>query len=219
MLIKKEVVLETNKSDKNYLSMTETKLEELNKYLEEHGEISLMVSLYKTNEDKKSGNKSSVYTYTIKSLKKMGVRNYNKKDPSKNTYRVKYSNEKIVEEKKPLNIKVSDFLFRYQTHYLPKPGSLGFLDKSIRGSIKDKMSFNNSKKSSNIFWNRKKIRDVEVKKQLTYFNPRLGNHKYNKEVEEKISIAKNELIEKFDIPLIKLNHLLNYTLICPFQRK
>ena len=49
MLIKKVVVLDTNKSDKNYLSMTEDKLEEYNKYLEENGEIDLMISLYKTN--------------------------------------------------------------------------------------------------------------------------------------------------------------------------
>ena len=81
MLIKKAVVLDTNKSDKNYLSMTEDKLEEYNKYLEENGEIDLMISLYKTNQDKKMGNKSSIYTYTIKSFKKMGVRSYNKKDP------------------------------------------------------------------------------------------------------------------------------------------
>ena len=159
MLIKKAVVLETNKSDKNYLSMTEDKLEEYNKFLEENGDIDLMISLYKTNEDKKLGNISSIYTYTIKSFKKMGVRSYNKKDPSKNTYRVKYSNKKVekkVEEKKSVNIKLSDFLSRYSNNYIPKPlGSLGFLDMSILGDIKDNISDNISKKSSNMFWNRK----------------------------------------------------------------
>lgn len=159
MLIKKAVVLDTNKSDKNYLSMTEDKLEEYNKYLEENGEIDLMISLYKTNEDKKLGNKSSIYTYTIKSFKKMGVRSYNKKDPSKNTYRVKYSNEKvekIVEEKKTVNKNLTNFLLRYTGDYLPKPlGGLGLFDMSILGDIKDNISDNISKKSSNILWNRK----------------------------------------------------------------
>lgn len=159
MLIQKAVVLETNKSDKNYLSMREDKLEQYNKYLEENGEINLMISLYKTNEDKKSGNKCSVYTYTIKSFKKMGVRSCNKKDPSKNTYRVKYSNkeiEKRVEEKKSVNDNLTNFLSRYTGDYLPKPlGSLGLLDMSILGDIKDNISDNISKKSSNILWNRK----------------------------------------------------------------
>jgi len=159
MLIKKAVVLETNKSDKNYLSMTEDKLEEYNKYLEENGEIDLMISLYKTNQDKKMGNKSSIYTYTIKSFKKMGVRSYNKKDPSKNTYRIKYSNEKVenaIEEKKSVNKNLTNFLLRYTGDYLPKPlGDLGLFDMSILGDIKDSISDNISKKSSNIFWNKK----------------------------------------------------------------
>jgi hypothetical protein len=159
MLIKKAVVLETNKSDKNYLSMTEEKLEEYNKYLEENGKIDLIVFLYKTNQDKKMGNKSSIYTYTIKSFKKMGVRSYNKKDPSKNIYRVKYSNEKVekvVEEKKTVNKNLTNFLSRYRNDYLPKPlGDLGFFDISILGDSKDNISDNISKKSSNIFWNRK----------------------------------------------------------------
>lgn len=159
MLIKKVVVLETNKSDKNYLSMTEDKLKDYNKYLEEHGEINLIISLYKTNQDKKMGNRSSIYTYTIKSLKKMGVRSYNKKDPSKNTYRVKYSNEKVekkVEEKKSINKNLTNFLSRYTGDYLPKPlEGLGLCDMSILGDIKDNISDNISKNSSNIFWNRK----------------------------------------------------------------
>lgn len=154
MLIQKAVVLETNKSDKNYLSMTESKLEVYNKYLEEHGEINLIISLYKTNEDKKLGNKTSIQTFTIKSFKKMGVRSYNKKDPSKNTYRVKYSNE-VVEEKKTVKIELTDFLLRYTNNYLPKPlGRVG-LGGSILGEIKDNISDNISKNSSNIFWNRK----------------------------------------------------------------
>ena len=89
----------------------------------------------------------------------MGVRSYNKKDPSKNTYRVKYSNEKvekIVEEKKTVNENLTNFLIKYTGDYLPKPlGGLGLFDMSILGEIKDSISDNISKNSSNIFWNRK----------------------------------------------------------------
>ena len=85
----------------------------------------------------------------------MGVRSYNKKDPSKNTYRVKYSNKK-VEVKKSVNKNLTNFLSRYTGDYLPKPlGGLGLFDMSILGDIKDSISFNKSKKSSNILWNRK----------------------------------------------------------------
>ncbi len=150
MFIKKEIVLKTNKSDRNYLSITEMKLEEYNKYLEENGEISLEISFYKTKEDKKLNKKVDTYTIKIKSLKKMGVRSYNKRDSKKHTYRVKYSGEK-VKEKKSINEKLTDFLIKYTNPYIPKFGSFGFLDKSTRGDIKDNISVKISKKISNIF--------------------------------------------------------------------
>jgi len=95
--INKSVVLKTNKSDSNYISMTEEKFNRYVEYLEDNknNKIHLVISFYKTNEDKKNQIRSQGQTLNIKRLEKMGVRSYNKKDPSKNTYRVKYFTEVV----------------------------------------------------------------------------------------------------------------------------
>lgn len=89
MLIEKAVVLETNKSDSNYISMNENKFKELEEYLK-NNDIELSINYFTTNQDKKIKNILTTTNIKIKRLEKMGVRSYNKKDSSKNTYRIKY---------------------------------------------------------------------------------------------------------------------------------
>ena len=92
MKIEKAVVLETNKSDSNYISMNKSKFKEYEEYLKNNN-IELSINYFTTNQDKKSKNVLTNNVIKIKRLERMGVRSYNKKDSSKNVYRVKYFTE------------------------------------------------------------------------------------------------------------------------------
>jgi len=91
VLLKKEVVVKTNKSDRNYISMTNKRLVELTNLMNEDNRLYVNLTEYETIEDKRNQNiKRVLFNIEVKELVKMGVRTYNKKDPSKNVYRVKY---------------------------------------------------------------------------------------------------------------------------------
>jgi len=88
--IKKSVVINTNSSDSRYISMTKHKYNQLVKHLENNKKIVINLFQYSNIEDKLV-NKINLYRkINVKKLKKLGVRSYNKKDSSKNIYRVKF---------------------------------------------------------------------------------------------------------------------------------
>lgn len=91
--LKKEVVLKTNKSDINYLSLKENIFNDLKYFVDnKDNELTINIFEYKTNQDKKNKIVSNSTTIRVKDLIKMGVRSYNK-TTNNHTYRIKYIKE------------------------------------------------------------------------------------------------------------------------------
>ena len=97
----KKVVRNTNNSDRKYLSLTEDKINEYNEYLGLMKEITLFITYFVSNEDKKKNNHEyQIEQKNIIRLEKMGIRSRNKNNPAKNIYRVRYytQSDKFLEE-------------------------------------------------------------------------------------------------------------------------
>lgn len=93
--INKNVVLENNKQDIKYLSMTDKRLNELENHLKNGNDLYINIIEYKNIYNKTWNIIDSKKRIKVKELSKMGLRSRNKKDTSKNTYRIKYTIDKM----------------------------------------------------------------------------------------------------------------------------
>ena len=107
-ILSKSVVRSSNNSDRQYLSLTEEQLNNCNEYLSLFSHFSLFITFYPTIKHKRENDPEyQIKHVQIIKLEKMGVRSYNKTNPAKNVYRVKYFTEshKFLKE---CNVKIME---------------------------------------------------------------------------------------------------------------
>lgn len=93
-LIKKTVVLSTNKQEKNYLSLTIDRYTELKQRLSQDS-IYVEISEFLNIDDKRNNVVEDKYTVQIQDLTLMGLRSSNKEDETKSIHRIKMTTELV----------------------------------------------------------------------------------------------------------------------------
>lgn len=113
--MKKNVVVKTNSYDMNCLSLTEKKIEKLEKCLERDQKVIIEIDSYPTIEDKKKGKNRTTTIVEVKHFRKLGVRKYNRGDMSKTLYRIKFNEPLKLLNKKYVNNIIDKILVEFQT--------------------------------------------------------------------------------------------------------